>query len=40
LELEVIISDNNSNDGTQEILNSFDDKKIKVLFRKQNDGNS
>ena len=38
LELEVIISDNNSNDGTQEILNSFDDKKIKVLFRKQNNG--
>ena len=38
LELEVIISDNNSNDGTQEILNSFEDKRIKVLFRKQNNG--
>ena len=38
LELEVIISDNNSNDGTQEILNSFDDKRIKVLLRKQNNG--
>ena len=25
LELEVIISDNNSNDGTKEILNSFND---------------
>jgi len=32
LELEVIISDNNSNDGTQEILNSFDDKRIKVFL--------
>ena len=36
MELEVIISDNNSNDGTQEILKSFDNKKIKILFRKQN----
>ena len=38
MELEVIISDNNSNDGTKEILNSFDNKKIKILFRKQNNG--
>ena len=38
LELEVIISDNNSNDGTKEILNSFNDKRIKVLFREQNNG--
>ena len=38
LELEVIISDNNSNDGTKEILDSFNDKRIKVLFREQNNG--
>ena len=38
MELEVIISDNNSNDGTKEILDSFNDKRIKVLFREQNNG--
>ena len=32
MELEVIISDNNSDDGTKEILNSFTDNRIKVLF--------
>ena len=28
MELEVIISDNNSNDGTKEILNSFDNNEV------------
>ena len=38
LDLEIIISDNNSNDGTKEILKTFDDKKIKVLYRESNNG--
>ena len=38
LELEVIISDNNSYDGTKEILKSFNDKRIKVLYREKNNG--
>ena len=38
MQLEIIISDNNSNDGTKEILNSLQDERIKVLFRKQNNG--
>ena len=38
LELEIIISDNNSYDGTKEILNSFTDKRIKILFRDSNGG--
>ena len=38
LDLEVIISDNNSIDGTKDILKSLNDKKIKVLFRDQNNG--
>jgi len=38
LDLEVIISDNNSNDGTIEILKSFNDSRVKVLFRDSNDG--
>jgi len=36
--LEVIVSDNNSNDGTKEILNSFNDERVKVFFRDQNNG--
>ena len=38
MELEVIISDNNSHDGTKEILNSFTDNRIKVLFKDKNTG--
>ena len=35
---EIIISDNNSNDGTKEYLKNIRDKKIKVLFQKINNG--
>jgi|TARA_B110000037_G_scaffold214652_1_gene270857 glycosyltransferase involved in cell wall biosynthesis len=38
LELEVIISDNNSNDGTIEILNKVNDPRVKILYRKENNG--
>ena len=38
LELEIVISDNNSYDGTKEILKSFTDKRIKILFRDNNGG--
>ncbi len=38
MSLEVIISDNNSTDGTKEILKSLNDERIKVFFREQNDG--
>ena len=38
LDLEVIISDNNSNDGTKEILKSFNDERIKILYRETNNG--
>ena len=38
LELEVIISDNNSNDGTKEILSKIQDKQIKILYRDSNNG--
>tara|TARA_B110000003_G_scaffold275186_1_gene317084 strand:+ start:1230 stop:1931 length:702 start_codon:yes stop_codon:yes gene_type:complete len=38
LDLEVIISDNNSYDGTKEILKSLNDERIKVLFRDTNNG--
>ena len=38
LELEVIISDNNSTDGTKEILAKIDDKRVKILFRENNNG--
>ena len=38
LELEIIISDNNSQDGTKEILKSLTDKKIKILFKEKNTG--
>tara|TARA_B100001059_G_C17708751_1_gene514252 strand:+ start:9 stop:710 length:702 start_codon:yes stop_codon:yes gene_type:complete len=38
MELEVIISDNNSNDGTKEILSTINDPRVKVLYRKTNNG--
>jgi glycosyltransferase involved in cell wall biosynthesis len=38
LELEVIISDNNSYDGTKEILSKIKNEKVKILFREKNDG--
>jgi len=38
MELEIVISDNNSYDGTKEILKSFTDKRIKVFFRDNNGG--
>ena len=38
LELDIIISDNNSNDGTKEILNSINNDKIKCYFRDINKG--
>ena len=38
LDLEIIISDNNSYDGTKEILKSINNEKIKILFRETNGG--
>ena len=38
MELEVIISDNNSCDGTIKILESFKDERIKIFFRERNNG--
>ena len=38
LELEVIISDNNSIDGTKEILSKINDPRVKVLYRNKNNG--
>ena len=38
LEMEVIISDNNSNDGTKEILSKINDTRVKILYRKENNG--
>lgn len=38
MELEVIISDNNSNDGTKEILSTINDPRVKVLYRETNNG--
>ena len=38
LEMEVIISDNNSNDGTKEILHKINDQRVKILYRKENSG--
>ena len=38
LDLNIIISDNNSTDGTREILKSISDTKIKCLFKEKNEG--
>ena len=38
LELEIIVSDNNSNDGTKEILKSISSSKVKCLFKDKNEG--
>lgn len=38
LELEVIISDNNSDDGTKEVLAKINDQRVKILYRKENGG--
>jgi len=38
LELQIIVSDNNSSDGTRDILNSFKNPKVKCFFRDQNNG--
>ena len=38
LELEVIISDNNSIDGTKEILSKINDPRVKILYREKNNG--
>ena len=37
-EKEIIISDNNSNDGTQEILRGVNDPHVKILYREINEG--
>ena len=38
LKLEIIVSDNNSNDGSVEILKSINDDKLKCIFQKTNLG--
>ena len=38
LDIEVIISDNNSYDGTKEILSNIHDPRVKTLYRKKNNG--
>ena len=38
LGINIIISDNNSNDGTKEILKSIKNEKVKCLFKEKNDG--
>ena len=38
MNLEVIISDNNSTDSTKEILKSIKDPRIKLLFKENNEG--
>ena len=38
MNLEVIISDNNSTDSTKEILKSIKDPRIKLLFKEKNEG--
>ena len=38
LELEVIVSDNNSYDGTKDILSQIQDDRVKILYRDSNNG--
>ena len=38
MELEVIVSDNNSTDRTKEILKSIKDPRVKILFKDKNEG--
>ena len=38
MDLEVIISDNNSIDGTKEILSEVNDPRVKILYRDKNNG--
>ena len=38
LELEIIVSDNNSNDGTKDILKSISNSRVKCFFKDKNEG--
>ena len=38
IDKEVVISDNNSNDGTKEILKQINYPNVKILFRDKNEG--
>jgi glycosyltransferase involved in cell wall biosynthesis len=38
MDLEIIVSDNNSIDGTKEILKSIKDPRVKLLFKEKNEG--
>lgn len=38
LTLDIIVSDNNSTDGTKEILKSINDAKVKCYFKEKNEG--
>lgn len=38
MELEVIVSDNNSNDDTKKILKTIEDSRVKLLFKEKNEG--
>ena len=38
MDLEIIVSDNNSTDSTKEILKSIKDPRVKLLFKEKNEG--